>query len=72
PQAVGLLAPGGRVVVLAYHSLEDRLVKRTFLEDERLLRLTKKPVMPDEAEIAANPRARSARLRAAERLEEAA
>ena len=72
PQAVGLLAPGGRVVVLAYHSLEDRFVKRTFLEDERLLRLTKKPVMPDEAEIAANPRARSARLRAAERLEEAA
>jgi 16S rRNA (cytosine1402-N4)-methyltransferase len=72
PQAVGLLAPGGRVVVLAYHSLEDRLVKRTFLEDERLLRLTKKPVMPDEAEIAANPRARSARLRAAERMEEAA
>jgi 16S rRNA (cytosine1402-N4)-methyltransferase len=72
PQAVGLLAPGGRVVVLAYHSLEDRLVKRTFLEDERLLRLTKKPVMPDEAEIAANPRARSARLRAAERLDEAA
>lgn len=72
PQAVGLLAPGGRVVVLAYHSLEDRFVKRTFLEDERLRRLTKKPVMPDEAEIAANPRARSARLRAAERLEAAA
>ena len=72
PQAVELLAPGGRVVVLAYHSLEDRIVKRTFLEDERLLRLTKKPVMPGEDEIAANPRARSARLRAAERVEVAA
>jgi len=66
PQAVEHLAPGGRVVVLSYHSLEDRIVKRTFLEDERLERLTKKPVRPDEAEIAANPRARSARLRAAE------
>jgi 16S rRNA (cytosine1402-N4)-methyltransferase len=72
PQAVGLLAPGGRVVTLAYHSLEDRIVKRTFLEDARLLRLTKKPIMPDEAEIAANPRARSARLRAAERVQVAA
>jgi 16S rRNA (cytosine1402-N4)-methyltransferase len=59
-------------VTLAYHSLEDRIVKRTFLEDERLRRLTKKPIMPDEAEIAANPRARSARLRAAERIEVAA
>jgi 16S rRNA (cytosine1402-N4)-methyltransferase len=72
PQAVELLAPGGRVVVLAYHSLEDRIVKRRFLEDERLLRLTKKPVMPDPDEIEANPRARSARLRAAERIEVAA
>ena len=72
PQAVELLAPGGRVVVLAYHSLEDRIVKRAFLEDGRLLRLTKRPVVPDEAEIAANPRARSARLRAAERVEAAA
>ena len=72
PQAVELLAPGGRVVVLAYHSLEDRIVKRLFLEDERLLRLTKKPVVPGEAEIAANPRARSAKLRAAERVEVAA
>ena len=72
PRAVELLAPGGRVVVLAYHSLEDRIVKRAFLEDERLQRLTKKPVMPGPDEIAANPRARSARLRAAERLEAAA
>jgi 16S rRNA (cytosine1402-N4)-methyltransferase len=71
PQAVGLLAPGGRVVVLAYHSLEDRIVKRTFLEDARLRRLTKKPIMPSADEIAANPRARSARLRAAELVEAA-
>jgi 16S rRNA (cytosine1402-N4)-methyltransferase len=59
-------------VTLAYHSLEDRIVKRTFLEDERLVRLTKNPIMPGEAEVAANPRARSARLRAAERVEAAA
>jgi 16S rRNA (cytosine1402-N4)-methyltransferase len=72
PQAVDLLAPGGRVVVLAYHSLEDRIVKRTFRESARLAILTKKPLQPSEAEIALNPRARSAKLRAAERVEEAA
>jgi 16S rRNA (cytosine1402-N4)-methyltransferase len=69
PQAVELLAPGGRVVVIAYHSLEDRMVKRRFLEDDRLDRLTKKPLRPSEDEIARNPRARSAKLRAAERIE---
>jgi 16S rRNA (cytosine1402-N4)-methyltransferase len=69
PQAVELLAPGGRVVVIAYHSLEDRMVKRRFLEDERLDRLTKKPLRPSDDEIARNPRARSAKLRAAERVE---
>ena len=72
PQAVDLLAPGGRVVVLAYHSLEDRVVKRTFRDDGRLSILTKKPLQPSQAEIASNPRARSAKLRAAERVEEAA
>ena len=72
PQAVELLAPGGRVVVLAYHSLEDRIVKRTFLEDDRLSRLTKKPIMAGVEEVAANPRSRSVRLRAAERIELAA
>ena len=69
PRAVGFLAPGGRVVVIAYHSLEDRIVKRFLREDERLFVLTKKPLRPEAAEVAGNPRARSARLRAAERFE---
>jgi 16S rRNA (cytosine1402-N4)-methyltransferase len=72
PRAVELLAPGGRVVVIAYQSLEDRIVKRGFREDERLAVLTKKPVRPSEEEIAGNPRARSALLRAGERTPVAA
>jgi 16S rRNA (cytosine1402-N4)-methyltransferase len=72
PQAVDLLAPGGRVVVIAYHSLEDRLAKRTFREDGRLAILTKKPLQPSAEEVRENPRARSAKLRAAQRVREAA
>jgi 16S rRNA (cytosine1402-N4)-methyltransferase len=84
--AVELLRPGGRLVVLSYHSLEDRIVKRFFQAERRgcicppelpvcvcgrnpRLRLVTKPSLtPTGEEIAANPRARSARLRAAERI----
>ena len=72
PRAVGFLGPGGRVVVIAYHSLEDGIVKGVFREDERVQVLTKKPLRPPPTEVASNPRARSARLRAAERAAEAA
>jgi 16S rRNA (cytosine1402-N4)-methyltransferase len=65
--AVGRLRRSGRIVAISFHSLEDRIVKQTFRDDERLEALTRRPVGPDEAEIAANPRARSAKLRAAER-----
>ena len=84
--ALDLLRPGGRLVVLSYHSLEDRIVKRLFQAEQRgcvcqpevpicvcgripRLRLVSRPSMtPSAAEIAANPRARSARLRAVERI----
>ena len=84
--ALDLLRPGGRLVVLSYHSLEDRIVKRFFQAERRgctcppevpvcvcgraprLRLVVSKGLVPGEAEIVANPRARSARLRAAERL----
>ena len=72
PRAIELLAPGGRVVVIAYHSLEDRVVKTRFRDDVRLAVLTKKPLRPSEGEVTRNARARSAILRAAERLGDAA
>jgi 16S rRNA (cytosine1402-N4)-methyltransferase len=65
--AIGRLRGGGRVVAISFQSLEDRIVKQTFRGDERLDVLTKRPIVPDELEIAENPRARSAKLRAAQR-----
>lgn len=65
--AVGRLRAAGRIVVISFHSLEDRIVKHTFRDDARLDVLTKRPVLPDEREITRNRRARSAKLRAAQR-----
>lgn len=84
--ALDILGPGGRMVVISFHSLEDATVKRFFAEESRdclcpprqpvctcahrasLRVLTRKPVRPTAEEVSANPRSRSARLRAAERL----
>lgn len=70
PIWVNLLAPEGRLVIISFHSLEDRITKRFFAEhagntyDAELISLTKKPVTPSSDEIVSNPRARSAKLRA--------
>jgi len=87
PQIVTALKPGGRVAIIAFHSMEDRLVKHFFRNESRdcicppeqpecncehkatLRVITKHPIVPMEEETLTNPRARSARLRVAERLE---
>jgi 16S rRNA (cytosine1402-N4)-methyltransferase len=61
------LRPGGRAAIISFHSLEDRRVKHAFRDDPRLTVLTRKPVMATAEELAVNPRARSAKLRVAER-----
>ena len=86
PVAVETLRPGGRLAIISFHSLEDRIVKQFFQREQRgcicppeapqcvcgrqprLRIITRHPLAPSEAEVSANPRARSAKLRVAERL----
>jgi 16S rRNA (cytosine1402-N4)-methyltransferase len=86
PQAVSALAPGGRLAVIAFHSLEDRIVKQFMKRESRdcicppeqpvctcqhrasIIEITRHPITPEAEEIKANPRARSARLRVAEKV----
>ena len=87
PTAVEILKPGGRLAIISFHSLEDRIVKQFFQREQRgcicppeapqcvcghtprLRIVTRHPLTPSEAEVSANPRARSAKLRVAERID---
>jgi 16S rRNA (cytosine1402-N4)-methyltransferase len=68
-EGVKYLKPGARFCVISFHSLEDRIVKRKFRDNDSLVVLTSRPIVSTEEEIAANPRSRSARLRVAEKKE---
>ncbi|MEA5505658.1 16S rRNA (cytosine(1402)-N(4))-methyltransferase RsmH [Halotia wernerae UHCC 0503] len=68
-QATNALVPGGRIAIISFHSLEDRIVKHGLRNSPLMKVLTKKPIIAQEEEIAHNPRSRSAKLRIAERIE---
>ncbi len=65
PQAMEILEHNGRLAVISFHSLEDRIVKNFFKENNRIKIMTKKPIMAGKKEVSANPRARSAKMRVA-------
>lgn len=68
PECVNLLNPGGRLVIISFHSLEDRIIKQFFKSTPALKVVTKRPVTASREELADNPRARSAKLRVAEKV----
>lgn len=74
PRAIERLAPGGRLGVISFHSLEDGVAKRAMREARKagvVRELTNRPLVPDAAEVKANPRSRSAKLRVSQRVEDA-
>lgn len=68
PECVNLLKPGGRLAIISFHSLEDRIIKQFFKSTPALKVVTKRPVAASRDEIAQNPRSRSAKLRVAEKI----
>jgi len=70
PEAVDILSPGGRIAIISFHSLEDRIVKLFFksLSSNKIKILTKKPITPNKEEIKNNPRSRSAKMRVAVKI----